>query len=334
MNLNEVWTRLEEDHRLGPGTGRMQRRILPECRRDFFLALELPSRNRMLILRAAPTSVIGQASIPESRGLAVRMRDRETDPPTAEVELILTDPQHRDLFDLLVEDLVAAAEQPDDERAGVGRFLARLADWQRLLMRLAPGTLSIENQQGLWGELWTLREVVGPAVGFGHAAAAWRGPLGADQDIQLPNAALEVKTSTAHSFERVLIASERQLDVAADIVLALIALSLDARPKHGETLPQMVDSIRALAADAGCRQLIDERLLLLGYKLEDTDSYADLGYTVRSRLQFRIQNDFPRIIPKDLKRGVGQVTYSFVVTACAQFEISEGELVELLREGL
>jgi len=334
VNLTEVWAHLEEDHRSGPGTGRMQRRIMPECRRDFFLGLELPSRNRMLILRASPASVAGQASVPKSRGVTVRVSNRDSDPPTAEVELILTDQQHQDIFDLLIEDLVGAAEEPEDERAGVGRFLARLTDWQRLLMRLAPGVLSREDQQGLWGELWTLREVAGPAVGFAAAARAWRGPLGADQDLQLPSAALEVKTSTAHAFERLMIASERQLDVALDIALALIALSLDARPGHGETLSEMVRAIQAVAADAGCLQLLEERLALFGYRHEDADSYADIGYTVRSRLQFRVQNDFPRVVAGDLRPGVSEVKYSVAVTACAQFEISEGELGELLRGGL
>ena len=334
MNFAEVWAHLEQDHRSGSGMGRMQRRITPEYRRDFFLALELPSRNRMLILRAAPASVAGQAPIPESRGLTVRMRVSEADPSATEVELILTDQQHRDIFDLLIEDLVEAAEQPDDERAGVRKFLARLADWQRLLMRLAPGTLSIENRQGLWGELWTLREVAVPAVGFGAAVRAWRGPFGADQDIQLSGAALEVKTSTAHAFERLMIASERQLDVPRNVVLALIALSLDARPNLGETLPEMVQSIRILAADAGCQQVIDERLLLSGYKLEDADTYSDIGYTIRSRVQFRIENDFPRVVPTDLRQGVGEVRYSIAVTACSQFEVTEGELEALLRERL
>lgn len=334
MNLAETWTRLEEDHRTGAGTGRMQRRITPEGRRDFFLGLELPSRNRMLILRTSPASVGGHGSVPESRGLTVRMRDRDTDPPSAEVELILTDEQHRDIFDLLIEDLVGAAEQPEDERAGVGRYLARLSDWQRLFMRLDPGTLSREDQQGLWGELWILREVVVPAVGFDAAARAWRGPLGADQDIQLPGAALEVKTSTAHVLERIIIASERQLDVPPGVALALVALSLDARPGHGETLPEMVRAIRSVAVDAGCRQLIDERLVLFGYKQEDADSYSDIGYTVRSRPQFRVRNTFPRVVSADLRPGVSDVRYSIAATACSRFEISEGELADLLRAGL
>jgi hypothetical protein len=245
--------------------------------------------------------------------------------------LVLTDQQHQDIFDLLIEDLVNAAEQQEDERAGVGRFLARLTDWQRLLMRLAPELMSRDNQQGLWGELWTLREVVGPAVGFTNGIRAWRGPLGADQDFQFSNAALEIKTSTAHVFERMVIASELQLDVVPSISLAIIALALDARPNHGETLADMVRDCRSLVVDAGCLQVLEDRIALSGYRNEDVDSYSDIGYTVRSRLQFRIQDDFPRIVLEDLRPGVGEVRYSISLAACAPFTINEGELSEMLR---
>ncbi len=249
----------------------------------------------------------------------------------AEVELVLTDQQHQDIFDLLIEDLVDAAGQSEDERAGVGRFLARLTDWQRLLMRLASGAISRENQQGLWGELWVLREVVGQAVGLATGVRAWQGPLGADQDFQLPGAALEVKTSTAHAFDHLMIANERQLDVVPSISLAVIALDLDARPSHGETLSDMVRESRSVAADAGCLNLLDDRLALFGYKNEDVDCYAEVGYTVRSRLQFAIQAGFPRVIPADLRPGVSDVRYSIAIAACAPFRIGNGELGELLR---
>ncbi|MCH8883192.1 MAG: PD-(D/E)XK motif protein [SAR324 cluster bacterium] len=215
----------------------------------------------------------------------------------------------------------------------MGRFLARLIDWQRLLMRYSTGVLSRESQQGLWGELWTLREVVGPAVGFAAAMQAWRGPLAADQDFQLPGAALEVKTSTAHVFERLAIASERQLDVESDIWMAVIALSLDARPGYGETLSEMVRQLRSIAAAASCQQLLEGRLELSGYRNEDEDSYSDVGYTVRSRPQFRIRDDFPRIVSSDLRPGVGEVRYTVALTACAPFQISEEELSDLVGRG-
>ena len=74
-----------------------------------------------------------------------------------------------------------------------------------------------------------------------------------------------------------------------------------------------------------------ERLVLFGYKDSDADSYADIGYKIRSRHQFRVQEGFPRIVSSDLRTGVSDVTYSVAVTACAIFEVTEGELANLLR---
>ena len=138
MNPQEVWRHLEEDTRISDAPGRVQRRILPTGRRNFFLALEMPSRNRMLVLRVSAGSVEGLPDVPDSRGLNVRVVRNEAGSDEAEVVLALTDSQHRDIFDLLVRDLAGAAEQTHDEREGLVRFLARLSDWQRLFRRLGP----------------------------------------------------------------------------------------------------------------------------------------------------------------------------------------------------
>ena len=137
MIPSEVWANLEEDTRVYSTPGRVQRRILPAGRRDFLLGLD-PSRSRMLILRVAAASAEGQPEVPDSRGVVVRARSLGTGDGRVEIELILRDPQHSDIFDLLVTDLVEAAEEPEDERTGLTRFLARLTDWQQLLRRLVP----------------------------------------------------------------------------------------------------------------------------------------------------------------------------------------------------
>ena len=53
MRLAEVWRRLEEDTRITAASGRVQRRIAPTGKRNFYLGLEMPSRYRMLILRVS-----------------------------------------------------------------------------------------------------------------------------------------------------------------------------------------------------------------------------------------------------------------------------------------
>ena len=78
MIPDEVWPHLEEDTRISPTPGRVQRRILPGGRRDFLLGLETPSRARMLILRVAAASAEGQPEVPDSRGVMVRTSSLDT----------------------------------------------------------------------------------------------------------------------------------------------------------------------------------------------------------------------------------------------------------------
>ena len=331
MIPSEVWAHLEEDTRVYSAPGRVQRRILQAGRRDFLLGLEIPSRSRMLILRVAAASTEGQPEVPDSRGVVVRTRSLGASDGSVEVELILRDLQHRDIFDLLVMDLVEAAEEPEDEKTGLSRFLARLTDWQQILRRLARGGLTREAQQGLWGELWALQEVVAPISGASDAVGAWRGPLGADQDFQLGDTCIEVKTSTANRMDALPIASERQLEAPDGVSIMLLGLSLDARVGFGATLPDMVRASRDVASEAGCLHLLDDRLESAGYNAGDEGLYTEAGYSLRFLRAFRVGDGFPRIVSADLPMGIASVRYSISLAECSHFELNTEQLGELLR---
>ena len=328
-----MWSQLEADTRISDVPGRVQRRLVPTGRRNVFVGLEIPSRNRMLILRVAANSASALPEVSDSRGLTMRVLPREAEDEEAEVVLALTDSQHRDIFDLLVRDLVAAAEQPEEEREGMRRFIARLSDWQQLLRRLAPRGLPQEAQQGLWGELWALREVVVPAVGMTAAVNGWRGPMGSDQDFHLESMCIEVKTSTAASMDRLAISSERQLEVPDDVALLLLGLSLDDRAGHGETLPDLVGSVRSMASADGCLHLLDHRLDLSGYLSDDSGMYSEIGYSLRSLYAFQVGEGFPRIVSGELQPGVSDVRYLVSTASCGAFRMEE-ERPDKLLEGL
>ena len=333
MNPAEVWKHLEKDTRITGSPGRVQRRIMPEGRRNFFLGLETPSRHRMLILRIRANSLWELPDVPDSRGLNVRVVSRGADSDEAEVVLALTESQHQDIFNLLVRDLVDEAARPNEEREGLIRFLARLADWQQLLRRLGPNGLSREAQQGLWGELWTLREVVAPVAGMRRAVDGWRGPMGADQDFQMGTTCVEVKTSTAAGLDRLAISGERQLEVPGDVALILLGLSLDGRPKYGVTLPDMIEVVRNAASESGCLHLVNPRIELCGYGADDAHLYSDMGYTVRSLHAFRVEEGFPRIVSGDLRAGISDVRYLVSTASCGAFRMAEQQPERLL-EGL
>ena len=330
MNLAETWGYLEDDVGAAGGSGRVQRRILPRGLRNVFVAMEVPSGNRMMILRVSTVSLAGMPIPPDSGGLVLRLSHRGDPATETDVELVLTDGQHRDIFDLLVRDLVEAAEQPDDEAVGVARLLARLSNWQQLLRRLSPRGLSPEAQLGIWGELWVLREVLAPAIGIGDAISAWRGPMGADQDFQMGAVCMEVKTSAAHGLDRIPVASERQLEVPEDVVLVLVGLSVDARIGHGETLCDMIRVVRSAAAAAGCLSMLDDRLEGGGCGAEDAHLHGEMGYSVRSSVSFLVGPGFPRLVSTDLPVGVSDVRYRISLASCRPHMMSEEGLRELL----
>lgn len=332
MNLTETWGYLEDDIGTAGVSGRVQRRILPRGRRNVFLALEMPSGNRMLIVRVSSGSLAGVPVPPDSGGLVLRLSHRGDPGAGTDVELMLTDGQHRDIFDLLVRDLVEAAEQPDDEALGVARLLARLSEWQQLLRRLSPRGLSPEARLGVWGELWVLREVLAPSIGIRDAINAWTGPLGADQDFQMGAVCMEAKTSAAHSLDGIPVASERQMEVPDDVVLVLVGLSVDARIGHGETLNEMIRVVRSAAAGAGCLSMLDDRLESIGCGAEDAQLHDEMGYSVRSSAFFLVGPGFPRLVSTDLPVGVSDVRYRIVLASCGSHMMSAEALRELLRD--
>ena len=330
MNLAETWGYLEGDVSAAGGAGRVQRRILPRGRRNVFLALEVPTGNRMMILRVSSGSLVGVHVPPDSGGLVLRLSHRGDPVAETDVELVLTDVQHRDIFDLLVRDLVEVAEQPEDEVVGVAQLVARLSDWQQLLRRLSPRGMSAEAQLGLWGELLVMREVLAPAMGIDEAVSAWRGPMGADQDFQMGAVCMEVKTSAAHGLDRIPIASERQLEVPEDVALVLVGLSVDARIGYGETLEDMVRALRSAAAAAGCLSVLDDRLESSGYSADDAHPHGEMGYSVRSLVPCLVGTGFPRLVSADLPVGVADVRYRISLASCRPHMMSEQDLTQLL----
>lgn len=328
IDLRQTWLYLEGDDR--SGEGRLQRRLVPSSHRSFFLGLELPSRSRMLIFRVSPESASNVTMPPESQGISISITRRDETIPVTEIELVLTNSEHADLFDLLIENLIESAEEPVEEAVAVTRFLGRLTEWQQFLSKLAAGSMSREMRQALWGELWTLREIVTPAMGFATSVRGWKGPMGSPQDFQFERCAVEVKTSVSNTFQAITITNERQLDVCSNSKLYLVALSLDDSLTSGQTLPELVKDLRELAIDNGCLHILNAALVLYGYNNDHAESYSDIKYSVRKSYFFSIHDDFPRIIGRDLKLGIRDVSYTVDMVACDRFSVDRSSLIRSL----
>jgi hypothetical protein len=191
--------------------------------------------------------------------------------------------------------------------------------------------LSEIAQQGLYGELWFLRQLVLPHLELLKGLQCWTGPKGTQQDFQFSSCAVEVKTTSTKQHQKLSIASERQLDDTGSGTIVLLHLSLDVRQGRGETLPEMVSSVRSLVANnAVARDELENLLFEVGYLDIHATRYENISYTIREYNYFEIKEDFPRIIESDLRNGVGDVRYTISVSECKRFSISESKLIELI----
>jgi hypothetical protein len=115
----------------------------------------------------------------------------------------------------------------------------------------------------------------------------------------------------------------------------LFHLSLDIRQRQGETLPEIVSSVRSLvAADEIARSKLENLLFEIGYLDIHTSRYENIGYNIREYNYFKVERGFPRIVESDLRNGVGDVRYTISVAECKHFSILESEVVELIGDQL
>ncbi len=328
MRIEGLWAALEADAVAGnAGTsGWLLRLARPQAGCPLFIALELASRRRAVLLRLPTALVPVRRHWPRCKGL---------EPITVKIEceahlgVALKETRFADVFTALAEDLTRRVSEAGTPAAQARAFLGQLARWQKFLSASQEG-LTEEKQRGLWGELHFLREQLLPALGP-LAVAGWKGGERAHQDFQFSTGAVEVKTTLAKQPQVVRITSERQLDDAAWPALFLQVIALETREGGGETLPAMVASLRAkLAVDGTALERFEDELLAYGYLDAHAARYAERGYLVRSEKLFRVKRGFPKLTERDLPIGVGDVGYRLAVAACERFVVKPRRLTETL----
>ena len=325
MKCEDAWRALEAEP-AGVDPRNIQRRLFGESAVDLFAGLRLPEKSRWLRLEVAAAAGEDFEDIPAARSIDHTVTTYGT---RTSFTLELTDRAATDIFEALANDIAGSAAKEKDDRAAVANWNSRLSRWQRLLQR-SPTGLSPERQRGLYGELWTVRNLLCPEFPTGQVVAAWSGPEGGHHDFQFQKGSLEVKTCAANQPQVVTINGERQLDETGTESLHLIYLSLEINRNSGETLLDIVGECRELANAAGVQTLYDECLFAAGFVPSHSARYSRVGYTLRENRIFRVGSGFPKIVEKDLPEGVGRLRYALTISACLPFEVPKAEFTTMV----
>ena len=234
-------------------------------------------------------------------------------------------PVQRETFSYLCENLIHSVKGMASEEEMIKSVISQLDKWRNLFDKTGTEGLSTAQQQGLYGELTFLRKLISKKVfPASEALDYWVGVDAAQRDFMGDSWAVEVKTTATSNPQEVTINSERQLDETLFEHLYLYHCSVEVTKKNGETLPDRIFKIRKdLESDPAALSKFNERLITAGYFDEDEALYAFRSYKLRGESIFRIEGDFPRIRESDLRTGVGNLTYSIVLSACSGYVKSE-----------
>ncbi|WP_373515361.1 PD-(D/E)XK motif protein [Persicitalea sp.] len=324
--IQQVWPQLENQ------TGvfrRIRYDATSPC--DLNLGLRMPQNERMLVLRLPLALAKGIQSRPPALGLRVEKVGDPDDDTRFFLNLVLSEPRFAEVFDVLLEDLIARLIDIPGDRQVVREFLNHLDRWEALFSRYSSTGLTTEQQKGLYGELHLLRTLLTALTDKTSVLDSWVGQDAAVQDFRAGSWAIEVKTSSHATHERFTVNGERQLDESPLENLFLYYLNLDVRVRGGESLNAIVSTIRSmLAAEAALLSTFNRKLIDAGYFDAQADVYEENGYVIREKYIFRVTDSFPRITPADLRPGVGEVRYSASLSDCLPYEITEQQLFDTL----
>ena len=315
MDPRDVWDRLRNEATSTKGL--LALRIVPESSQNIFLAITSPHAHPVMFLELESSVAPYGQDLASPKALRVYYEKFGVNRVRIVLELMI--PEYEDLFAVLVNDIIDLIQTTLGEEEAYHEFSDRLSKWQAFFARYRPGGLSSSEQQGLFGELWFLREYCISSLAPLDAVETWVGPYQDQQDFRFKGCKVEVKTIEANQ-SIIRIAGERQLDNpdGESIMLFLLTVLLSKGGK--ESLPDLVGDIRQrIGADESATKLFHDRLLMSGFLDNEAILYETQTYEVRGQQFFSVSEDFPRIVTQDLRHGVTSVRYGIQVISCLPY---------------
>ena len=210
--------------------------------------------------------------------------------------------------------------------------ISQMRKWQDLFSKRMKNTLSIQEQQGLFGELLFLRKLICSPMDKVRSVMSWVGPNMAPQDFQSKSWAVEVKTITANKYPNVSINGELQLDETPIDKLFLYNLAVEIVPVDGKNLPELVGELRdSLSQDANALNLFENKLINKMRAKKTELYYKERRYYIRKENYYLVQGEFPRIKKDDLLLGISDVRYTITLAVPTENIIEERNVLNTIQ---
>lgn len=229
--------------------------------------------------------------------------------------------QGTEIFEVVLQNLVDHLQLKEPNESIFSVIYKVLDRWRVFFQKGGYRKLTEEQQRGLFGELWYIRDWLNrfptsPPIIINQ----WEGPISGRVDFKHSNHGVEIKTAMNKLTKTIKISNENQLILTnAMSSIYLYVCFIELSKTHGISLQELVKEVRKEIASRSDRMLLKFNDLLEDLRFKEND-YADEFFFVEKVEVYEASADFPRILKENLPKGISHVSYSIDLTHCTDFE--------------
>ncbi|MEW4327059.1 PD-(D/E)XK motif protein [Rossellomorea marisflavi] len=264
-------------------------------------------------------------ALPKWRGLTIKMEHHETFGPLNDryfIEFIQAEKDTGDLFETIMQNIFDHITTREEDHSLFTTVFKVLEKWKSFFKRGGFKKLNEEQQRGLFGELWFIKQWIQKNINTPPLLIqGWGGPLSERVDFKTNSYGIEIKTVKDSINKKIRISNEKQLNITEAIPkIFLYVCYLEVSHSIGITLQELVDEIRQHLENYSQNLLIKFNDLLTNAGFEDNE-YTDIYMSVLNHEAYEVTEDFPRISLSSFTKGISHVSYSIDLTHCDAYLI-------------
>lgn len=243
--------------------------------------------------------------------------------------LTATDGATRDKFSIVAKDVAHYCSKFDGPLLFV-KVQERIKSWANFLKPKREG-LSQSEFVGLWGELYSVSELLMESHRPADAVRFWVGPEDKKQDITLNSIAIEVKTSMSGDARTIKISSVDQLEKVTGALYLLHIIASPSDSGSGLSLEDLyLQCLQRVTHDDIAETMFLQKASELYGKANATqltDKYSIVSLTL-----FDVNDDFPCITREDISYSIAKLNYEIYISTIKEFEVTE-DILEVIENG-
>jgi|TARA_B100001964_G_scaffold204365_1_gene234039 hypothetical protein len=232
-----------------------------------------------------------------------------------------------DIYLRLVGKIISSIYYLEEERASIQTIYKKLSTWRKCFEDESFGGLTNEEMRGLYAELSYLRKILNENLSTDNAILSWKGPEGGLHDFVHGGCVAEIKSHSKNK-EKIRIDNIDQLNYEFYRSLFLASYALENNV-NGENLNDLIKIIHNKIGDnQSARSAFDDKLNAYGYYEMHKDKYSQ-SLKIDDLAIFKLGENFPTILKRELKKGVSDVGFSINISECHEFKIDFEEIKKL-----